>query len=488
MSQPSMPPDEDIDALIDAILEGRSTEAQQEWFSSALRDDADLRRHYARRLHLDALLSIMHKKPASLDISAQLPASSAPAGQSPRSTIKGSRRIAAPVPGSRVSPRILATAAAIVLVAGGLIALMLSQITPPSDRQQTRATQVFASIVDVRDAVFEESDIATTPGVQVSGGFIRLVSGQVDIEFFSGAAVTVTGPASFGINSAMRGFLEHGHIAVHCPEQAKGFTIGAPGVAIVDLGTRFTVSKAKGGSAMVAVQEGRVRVESDQPGQGRGQLFEMTLNEAVELDERAAVVSRDEALVAGVQPGSAAMSIRNDGSTPSRGRFLPVKHRPYSDLSRRSFLFFPIESFSAQPIESCRLLLTVISRPEDPTDVDIWALRDGDPSENWMQSLDLNWDTAPGFAGRPLGDPDPRRVVKLGTIRVMPSGPEDQQVELASPELAQALRSDTDGRLTLLLTTSQVRDRIVGFATLKHAGPAKAPTLLIRRSTTNPVS
>jgi hypothetical protein len=162
---------------------------------------------------------------------------------------------------SVLSLRILATAAGIILVAGGLIALMLSQITPPSHRHQPRATQLFASIVDVRDAVFDQSDVATSPGAQVSGGFLRIVSGQVDLEFFSGATVTVTGPASFGINSAMRGFLEHGHIAVHCPDQAKGFTIGAPGVAIVDLGTRFTMTKEQGGNATVAVQQGRVRLE-----------------------------------------------------------------------------------------------------------------------------------------------------------------------------------------------------------------------------------
>jgi hypothetical protein len=180
---------------------------------------------------------------------------------------------------------LIATAAGIILAAGAVIALMLSQITPPSSRPSVRPVELFASIVDSRGAEFDQSDVATTPGSQVSGGFIRLLAGEVDIEFFSGAAVTITGPASFGINSAMRGFLEHGQIAVHCPEQAKGFTIGAPGVAIVDLGTRFTMSKEQGGGTTVTVQEGRVRLEkTDDQGRSLSHL-ELTTHQMATVNE-----------------------------------------------------------------------------------------------------------------------------------------------------------------------------------------------------------
>jgi hypothetical protein len=138
---------------------------------------------------------------------------------------------------------------------------MLSQTGTPATPHATRPVELYASIVDVRNAVFEKSDVATRPGVRVSGGFIRLVSGQIDIEFLSGAKVTVTGPAVFGINSAMRGFVEYGHIAVHCPESAHGFTIGAPGMAIVDLGTRFELAVDDQHQTEVRVIEGLVRLD-----------------------------------------------------------------------------------------------------------------------------------------------------------------------------------------------------------------------------------
>jgi hypothetical protein len=67
------------------------------------------------------------------------------------------------------------------------------------------------------------------------GGFLNIKSGQVDLTFVSGATVRLTGPCSFGINSGRRGFLERGQLHCYVPPAARGFTIGTPGCAVVDL-------------------------------------------------------------------------------------------------------------------------------------------------------------------------------------------------------------------------------------------------------------
>ncbi len=174
----------------------------------------------------------------------------------------GRHRVQQPAKGSPPRKHLAyLAAAAIVLGIAVLMSVLLTYAWNRHDRL-TRPVQHFATLINARDAVFEHSDVPTSPGSQLPGGFLRLASGAVDIEFFSGAQVTVTGPATFGINAEKRGYLERGKITAYCPPQARGFTVGAPGVAIVDLGTRFSMSVSDEGTTDVQVIEGLVAVSS----------------------------------------------------------------------------------------------------------------------------------------------------------------------------------------------------------------------------------
>jgi hypothetical protein len=156
-------------------------------------------------------------------------------------------------------------AASIILGIAVGMAVLLDQAWQRHERL-THAHVKFATIVDARDTVFEASDLPTIPGSQLGGGFLRLRSGEVDIEFFSGARVTIEGPAVFGINSANRGILESGKLTADVPPAAHGFTIAAPGVSIVDLGTRFGVATIAG-ATQVHVLQGAVELHgvADRP-------------------------------------------------------------------------------------------------------------------------------------------------------------------------------------------------------------------------------
>lgn len=157
-----------------------------------------------------------------------------------------------------------AAAAAIVLgLVAGIAALIGTARRPSSD-----ARAHYATLTDVRDAAFGPSDLPTTPGSPLSGGFLKLTRGQVELTFDSGAQVTVTGPAEFGINSASRGFLRSGKLVAFVPKQARGFTVGAPGCAVIDLGTRYAMKVDGQGVADVEVLEGTVEVR---PGEGGAQ-------------------------------------------------------------------------------------------------------------------------------------------------------------------------------------------------------------------------
>lgn len=150
----------------------------------------------------------------------------------------------------------LALAAGLVLVVGLLAGLVLSR----SHRTAAVNTQPIASLVNAKSARWGVCDVPTAIGSQLPGGTLRLTSGSATVEFYSGARVTLTGPVEFGLNSRMRGELRRGRLVAYCPPSAHGFTIGAPGCAVVDLGTEFGVSVKPGGGTEVRVLGGHVQL------------------------------------------------------------------------------------------------------------------------------------------------------------------------------------------------------------------------------------
>ncbi len=83
------------------------------------------------------------------------------------------------------------------------------------------------------------------PGSELGKGWMQIDAGTIELKFKSGATIQVEGPAVFGIDSAMRGFLEYGRASVHAPEGARDFVVGTAAMEVVDLGTRFTMSVAE---------------------------------------------------------------------------------------------------------------------------------------------------------------------------------------------------------------------------------------------------
>lgn len=104
---------------------------------------------------------------------------------------------------------------------------------------------------------------ATPPGEPIPAGWIAIESGSLELEFLSGAQITLQGPAVFALNSERHAYLRRGHLTAYVPPQARGFTVGAPGCAVVDLGTRFDLDVNDTGNAKVRVLEGHVELHPD---------------------------------------------------------------------------------------------------------------------------------------------------------------------------------------------------------------------------------
>ena len=121
-----------------------------------------------------------------------------------------------------------------------LLVLCLALIWALSNRGRSPDPHFENSIAKLvslsEDAAFSKThEMPRLPGAILGKGWMLLDHGTIEIRFHSGAEVEVTGPAVFGIDTTMRGYLEYGHVRVHAPVEARDFVVGTA----VDGGRRF---------------------------------------------------------------------------------------------------------------------------------------------------------------------------------------------------------------------------------------------------------
>ena len=94
-----------------------------------------------------------------------------------------------------------------------------------------------------------------------AGQSVMMRRGLMEIEFTSGAIVTLEGPVAFTAESPMNGFLSQGKLTTLVPESAHGFTVDTPGTQTVDLGTEFGLFVGEDGITETHVFDGEVIVK-----------------------------------------------------------------------------------------------------------------------------------------------------------------------------------------------------------------------------------
>jgi hypothetical protein len=96
-------------------------------------------------------------------------------------------------------------------------------------------------------------------GAPLEPGKLRLKSGLVQIEFFSGARVVLEGPAELRLISSMEAYCPSGRLTAEVPTPARGFKIGTPRGDVVDLGTSFGLNVSET-QAAVHVFKGQIEL------------------------------------------------------------------------------------------------------------------------------------------------------------------------------------------------------------------------------------
>jgi class 3 adenylate cyclase len=153
----------------------------------------------------------------------------------------------------------------------GLVCLMLASIFSLSVMQMRRdGAFERASVPPAIVARFGSIDAAKWVAANVryqagdpimAGQRLELSAGTLPINFTSGAAITLVGPAIFDARSGLEGELILGRVQVVASSpESKGFTIQTRTARFVDLGTVFMTEADPDGQCRVGVASGEVMV------------------------------------------------------------------------------------------------------------------------------------------------------------------------------------------------------------------------------------
>ena len=352
-------------------------------------------------------------------------------------------RAAEPAAAKVVAPRFrfvpwITAAAAIVLAS----VLGWSQFSKPD---------VIATLVSGEDAAWE-SPLPTTPGSELTAGYLKLTSGIATIRFRSGAEVMLEAPAHLVLETPMSGKLLAGSAVIDVPEPAIGFRIGTPDGYAIDHGTQFAVSVGRAGEGSAfEVIDGEISVHLPSTG------------EEVRLSDResASIADRKLQTFAGPLPEKdlgqsvRVKKVRTDGRATSviknnqRARrlhpdMLMVKNVEGGSQERRSLMGFDISGVDLDSVDTVKLGLNMVpsgvgfaTRLPVKNRFAIHGITDV-AKEGW--SNDCLWEDAP----------TPEDGMLLGSFEINRSR-QDKYCTLTGDALLDFLKADADGSVTLLL-------------------------------------
>ncbi len=243
-----------LQKLVDAHLEDRLTPAEAAELSLLLTSSAEARRFFWRHASMHGLL----QRAAQLEWLGLAQSDSMGQGRAG----PGRRR------GWSVRPSwawvSLATAALIAVALWsvsfrqrGVTTLRPTAVDVAELEPRTRGVATVARLAGVQ---WNDAASAPAAGAVLEPGWLRFKAGWVQLEFFNGASVIVEGPAEIEIRSENEAYCQLGRISAAVPEPARGFVVGSPKFALVDLRGSFGLQVAPGGEGEVFVNKGVARL------------------------------------------------------------------------------------------------------------------------------------------------------------------------------------------------------------------------------------
>jgi hypothetical protein len=245
---------QELHDLLSALLDGALSSEEQDRLGNLLRQHPQARDLYLAYFDLHASLALGAD---AADLSRLLPLAA----------VELPPREVAPDPAAplllrrRRTRRIVRVALGLsALAAGVLLAVFLwprpAAVVPPAKEEPEDRT--VAVLLQALGAEWESDEPVRRPGTPLAPGRLRLKSGLIHIEFYSGALVILQGPADFELIASTEAYCARGKLWATVPPLAQGFTVGSPKYDLVDRGTEFGLDVGAGGQTEVHVFHGKV--------------------------------------------------------------------------------------------------------------------------------------------------------------------------------------------------------------------------------------
>lgn len=356
--------------------------------------------------------------------------------------------------------------------------------------------ETVATLIEAEDCRWAGSELPTAQGSRLGVGTLALVEGMATLEFESGARVTLEAPATLEVLSKMHCRLIEGSVVADVREPAHGFTVDAPAVKVVDLGTRFGVTANRFGNSQVIVFDGEVEVERDNQepkllttGQGMHIGHKAPAKNHEIARDPIADNSRDgwRSVTTADGRGKDAYVRRGDSHGPTGGHpLIMVKHTDLAASNeRRAFVTFDLAGVAADTIEDVELVLDVeasglgFSALVPDSRFEVHGLSDG-AADQWSEE-ELKWGSAPASTdGGLVAD----QTVRLGEFRIR-RGHVPANVSVSSQALREFIRTDANRLVTLAIVRvtgeNDKQGLVHAFASKEHP-TAQPPTLHLKIS------
>ena len=135
-----------------------------------------------------------------------------------------------------------------------------NQVAATTDSPPSKPVRSIAVISAEADAVWKTSrGKRIGRGTALEPGTLTLLEGLAQVDFFSGASITLSGPAEIELRNKKLAVLHQGRVRADVPPAARGFKIQTADVQLEDLGTSFGIVARDNGKSSVIVFDGEVR-------------------------------------------------------------------------------------------------------------------------------------------------------------------------------------------------------------------------------------
>jgi hypothetical protein len=462
---------------LDAVLDSTVSETELRDFESMLLCNPELKRDFVARLAERSALTMWDYE-------------STRSGQTPHATLANS--------GLRQRGLFLMTVALTV-------ALTALVSVAWFNRDST-----FAQIVATQNCEWGETSFPTVANQRISAGTLRLNKGLALLSFDHGAKVSLEGPAVLELVDSKTCRLVTGRAYSEISPGGEGFVIETPTAVFTDRGTVFGLNVAENGVTILSVFDGQVDVNHRQT----GKQYSAYTNEVVRaLDTSLVNVHNVE--TAGNESKSQVPEISMPekktvciSTAVGRGSdvFVQPAHNRVTDFpappgtlllkresdhvwNRRIYLRFDLSLTNPADVEDAELQLHgvdtamgYLSQVSDTT-VSVYGLTN--EAEDFWTTDAMSWTSSPASVGGKV-DVDPEQTTLLGQFTISPSRATGL-FTLTDSRLAEFLRRDTNGVMTLILTCGPLSPAkpgyVYGFASRSHPSEP-APSLRLTLGST----